>query len=87
MPPPPLDVQLVNNIVKINNDLKISFRRTIRVPDTQKTSFLPPDLGTFPLKPVSTFADKLTAPMSAKGGLFFPMYREYSTYGLTLFAY
>ncbi|KAH7066018.1 integral membrane protein [Paraphoma chrysanthemicola] len=72
----PLDVKLLNDAVMVNDDLKISFRRTIRVPDNQETAYLPPDLGTFPLKPVSAYTNKLTPSMTAKGGLFFPMYQS-----------
>jgi len=64
------------NHVLVNDDLKISFRRTIRVPNSKKMSHLPPDLGAFPLKPVSGYANKLTPEMAAKGGLLFPMYRK-----------
>jgi hypothetical protein len=58
--------------------LKISFRRTVRVPDTSATSFLPPDLGAFPLYKVQDYDNKLPQTMVSKGGLFMPMYREYS---------
>jgi hypothetical protein len=61
----------------VNEDLQISFKRTIRVPDNQKNSDLPPDLGSFPLKKISDYADKLPESMASKDGLFFPMYREY----------
>jgi hypothetical protein len=72
----PLDVKLESDHVLVDNDLQISFRRTIRVPDNQQTSFLPPDLGAFPLLPVSKYAEQLPGVMTAKGGLFFPMYRK-----------
>ncbi|KAF2118753.1 integral membrane protein [Lophiotrema nucula] len=62
--------------VIVDNDLKISFHRTVRVPDNQQVSFLPPDLGAFPLKPVSQFAHKLPPDMAGKGGLFLPMFQS-----------
>jgi hypothetical protein len=65
-----------DNLV-VNEDLKIFFKRTIRVPDNQQNSDLPPDLGKFPLKKVSDFADKLPESMASKGGLFFPMHCKY----------
>ena len=80
-PAQPLSVELKHDYysqgshVLVNDDLRISFRRTIRVPDNHQTSCLPPDLGAFPLKPISGYANKITAEMVAKGGLFFPMYR------------
>ncbi|KAF2688901.1 hypothetical protein K458DRAFT_331541 [Lentithecium fluviatile CBS 122367] len=73
----PLATSVENgDTVLINNDLRISFRRTIRVPDNHQTSFLPPDLGTFPLKSTTKYAEKLPTQMVAKGGLFFPMYQS-----------
>ncbi|KAF2826216.1 integral membrane protein [Ophiobolus disseminans] len=72
----PLDVKLRSDSVVVNDDLEISFRRTIRVPDNHQTSFLPPNLGSFPLKAISKYSTKLTGEMVAKGGLFFPMYQS-----------
>lgn len=73
----PLSCTLENDdTVLVGGDLRISFRRTIRVPDNHQESFLPPDLGAFPLKRVSQYADKLPPRMSANGGLLFPMYRR-----------
>jgi hypothetical protein len=73
----PLSTKLNEDHVLINDDLKISFRRTIRVPDNHQTSFLPPDLGAYPLKSVAEHANKMRPEMIAKGGLMFPMYRRY----------
>jgi hypothetical protein len=73
----PLDCELKDNTVVVNDDLSISFQRTVRVPDNPQTSFLPPDCGRFPLKAVSEFATKLCPEMCAKAGVFLPMYRKY----------
>lgn len=54
----------------------ISFQRTIRVPDSNKVSQLPPGLGRFPLFLTSDHADKLPVEMVAKGGAFLPIYRK-----------
>jgi hypothetical protein len=75
--PNPLGVELKGNHVLVDSKLKVSFRRTIRVPDNQQISDLPPSLGAFPLKRVSEYFAKLPNSMAAKGGLFFPMYRKY----------
>ncbi|KAK2768675.1 hypothetical protein FQN54_000531 [Arachnomyces sp. PD_36] len=56
--------------------LVVSFRRTLRVPDTENISGPLPDLGSFPLYSVDQFCGKLPDHVSAKGGLFFPMYRR-----------
>ena len=67
-----------NDIIRVENQhssVDIFFQRTVRVPDGQDTSQLPPGLGTFPLYAVSAFEKQLPQAMAAKGGLFFPMYR------------
>ena len=67
---------LKNDTITVNDDLKISFRRTVRVPDISESNYLPPNLGAFPLEAVSRHA-KLPKAMIVKSGVFFPMYRKY----------
>lgn len=57
-------------------NLQISFRRTIRVPDNAGKAALPPDLGSFPLFKVRDFASSLPLPMARQGGVFIPMYQR-----------
>jgi len=80
----PMDLRLIEgregcgpDTISIHGEaLRISFRCTIRVPDSVNTlSLLPPDLGRFPLMSVKQFEDKLPAIMAEKGGVFFPMHR------------
>ena len=54
--------------------LQISFRRTIKVPDNDDTSLLPPNLGTFPLYSVDALDEKLPDGMATKGGILFPIH-------------
>jgi hypothetical protein len=70
--------KLTDDSVVVNGDLKISFRRTVRVPETKESNWLPPDLGAFPLKPVSQHSKNLPPGMAVKGGVLFPMYRKCS---------
>ena len=56
--------------------VEISFQRTIRVPDGDGDSELPPSMGTFPMYSASEYEDKLPKPMASKGGVFLPMYRK-----------
>lgn len=60
----------------VQNALKISLQRTIRVPDNRDTNTLPPSLGVFPLYKVQDFAKAMPEDMAQKGGLFFPMYQR-----------
>lgn len=56
--------------------LRISFRRTIRVPDNKELSKLPPDLGGFQLHKVQDYTERLPRNLVEKGGVFFPMYQR-----------
>jgi len=57
-------------------ELAISFERTVRVVHNDETNELPPCLGTFLLYKVKDYSKKLPAMMAAKGGFFFPMYQR-----------
>ncbi|KAF2404527.1 hypothetical protein EJ06DRAFT_207924 [Trichodelitschia bisporula] len=70
-----------DNVLRFNNsDLKVSFHRTLRIPEDAKTHSLPASLGRFPLNNIAPYAGKLKASglqaMAAKGGVFFPMYQR-----------
>ncbi|CVK91361.1 uncharacterized protein FMAN_09498 [Fusarium mangiferae] len=58
------------------DDLTITFRRTIRVPDNKNTSGLPPDQGAFPLFKIQDYARTFPLSMAQKGGMFIPMYQR-----------
>lgn len=66
---------VLNDTVQLD-DLRISFKRTIKVPDNKKSSALPPDLGNLPLYWVKSYLKTLPDDLIAKGGLFLPMYRK-----------
>jgi hypothetical protein len=72
---PDAEVLDESNKIKID-DLRITFRRTIRVPDNHESSDLPPDMGKFPLYKVDKYADRLPINMTQKGGVFLPMYQK-----------
>jgi len=73
----PLQAEIADSSLKID-DLKITFKRTIRVPDNGDVSYLPPATGIFPLYNIAEFAGVLPQEMVDKGGVFFPMYRKCS---------
>lgn len=56
--------------------LRVTFQRTLRIPDNGKTYPLPPGLGSFPLKHVDDFANEVPAAWSSHGGLMLPMYQS-----------
>ena len=69
-----------NDTIKVvdgtSDSLKISFKRTIRVPDNNENNFLPPSLGDFPLYSVANYRKTLSPQILAKGGIFLPMYQR-----------
>lgn len=54
--------------------LDVEFHRTIRLPEDGKTHALPPSLGTFPVRLVDDFKDKVPAEWVEHGGVFLPMH-------------
>lgn len=56
--------------------LKISFKRTIRVPDNGKVNQLPPGLGSFALHKIHDYAERLPREVVQKGGVFLSMYQK-----------
>ncbi|KAF8436703.1 hypothetical protein BGX38DRAFT_1214059 [Terfezia claveryi] len=62
--------------IVIDKKLKISFHRTVRVPDDNQQHELPPSLGRFPLFNVAAFKSNLPPDMVEKGGMFLPMYQR-----------
>ncbi|KAK0101050.1 hypothetical protein ONS95_012962 [Cadophora gregata] len=65
--------------------MKITFKRTIRVPDDGTTYNLPPDLGNFPLYNIDHYKKTLSEAMALKGGCFMPIHRELSQQKHTVF--
>lgn len=54
----------------------ISFVRTLRIPDDDKTYPLPPGLGSFPMRHVDDFKDRVPAKWLQHGGVMLPMYQS-----------
>ncbi|KAH7186038.1 uncharacterized protein B0J16DRAFT_372763 [Fusarium flagelliforme] len=71
---PATSVMNHSNSIKID-DLRIAFKRTIRVPDNYASNELPPELGNFPIFKVDEYADKLPISMAQKGGVFLPIHQ------------
>lgn len=62
--------------LKDSGGLKITFLRTVRMPDDEKLHPLPAALGTFPLYNVSAYADVLSNKIVKEGGVFLPMWQR-----------
>ena len=57
-------------------EFTVSFQRTLRIPDDDKTYPLPPGLGRFPVLNVEEHAEKLPKKVVAQGGVLIPMYQR-----------
>ncbi|HYZ73314.1 MAG TPA: hypothetical protein VE641_09570 [Chthoniobacterales bacterium] len=55
---------------------EVSFQRTFRIPDDDKTWPLPPGLGRFPIVHVDDFTATLPPAWKERGGVAFPMYQS-----------
>ncbi|MDE2804751.1 MAG: hypothetical protein OXN18_06345 [Gemmatimonadota bacterium] len=53
----------------------IEFQRTLRIPDDDRTYYLPPGLGRFPLRHLDDFADRLKREMVRRGGVVMPIHQ------------
>jgi hypothetical protein len=69
-------VTVTGDEVKFGEGLRVTFQRTLRIPDDGKTYPLPPGLGAFPLRRVDDYADRVPAEWRARGGLMLPMYQR-----------
>ena len=69
--------QLIFRFPEVHKDAKcrISFQRTLRIPDDNRPYSLPPGLGRFPLNLVDDYAESVPAGWNAHGGVFLPMYQ------------
>lgn len=56
--------------------LRVTFQRTLRIPDDDRTYPLPPGLGAFPLRHVDDFASRVPASWAVHGGVMLPMYQS-----------
>ncbi len=55
--------------------LRIDFQRTLRIPDDGKEHFLPPGLGSFPLRHVDDFNGRVPYDWIEHGGVMLPMHQ------------
>lgn len=79
-----LSVKCLDSRLLINNgQLKIAFRRTLRVPDDGRTHLLPKSFGRFPVQNIAAYQKKIMKTgneslidMARKGGVFFPIFQR-----------
>lgn len=66
-------MRVIGNTLHSGN-LRISFRRTLRIPDDGNSYPLPPNAGQFPVRKVDDYADRVPQEWLAKGGVMIPMH-------------
>ena len=54
---------------------EVNFQRTLRIPDNGKHYALPPGLGTFSLKHLEDYAERIPAAWRERGGVTMPLYQ------------
>jgi hypothetical protein len=69
---------LVFSFPEVHRDavLRVDFQRTFRIPDDERDYSLPPGLGSFPLRHVDDFAERVPESWVRHGGVVFPMYQS-----------
>lgn len=68
-------MKLENNRLTVGS-LTITLQRTLRLPEDGKTHSLPPGLGSFPMRKIQDYKDKVPAAWRDHGGVFVPMYQR-----------
>ena len=68
---------LVFRFPEVHEDavLRVTFQRTLRVPDDGREHWLPPGLGAFPVRDVHSFDDRLPLEWRDRGGVVLPMWQ------------
>ncbi|MFH1810187.1 MAG: hypothetical protein ABIJ09_15685 [Pseudomonadota bacterium] len=69
-------VRIDNDSLVFNDGTRVTFQRTLRIPDDDKRYPLPPGLGAFPLRRVQDYADRVPAEWRDRGGVFLPMFQR-----------
>lgn len=62
--------------VHADAELRVAFQRTLRIPDDGGAYPLPPGLGSFPLRHVDDFAERVPEAWMRHGGVMLPMYQS-----------
>jgi hypothetical protein len=75
-----LRVQIEPELIRIDKNLAVSFKRTLRIPEDGKKHKPPPNFGVFPVYRVENHAQNLPVSWQRQGGAFIPMYQREGLY-------
>jgi hypothetical protein len=71
-----LPVTVSGDALHFGNGVRVTFQRTLRIPDDGQSYPLPPGLGAFPLRRIEDHASRVPAEWAARGGVLLPMYQR-----------
>lgn len=71
-----MTVRIEHDQLVFSDDFRVSFQRTLRIPDDGRRHPLPPGLGCFPLRRVDDHLERVPESWRARGGVFLPMYQR-----------
>jgi hypothetical protein len=74
-----MEIAIKNGMVVFTDGdfrFSVNFHRTVRLPEDGRTHALPPSLGSFPVRLVDDFKDKVPADWVEHGGVFLPMHQR-----------
>ncbi|WP_109530306.1 MULTISPECIES: hypothetical protein [Nocardia] len=69
------EVELVGDALKLPGQVRVTFIRTLRLPETG-TYPLPPGLGSFPLRRVADYPETVPEQWRERGGVMLPVYQR-----------
>ncbi len=71
-----LPIFLRHDSIAVGPQFELTFQRTLRIPDDGREYPLPPGLGSFPLRRVADYADRVPAEWREAGGFFLPIHQR-----------
>ena len=71
-----LPVTIEDDQIRVGRHCKISFKRTLRIPEDGKDYPLPADFGRLPIHRVEDYAEKVPDKWLSEGGFFVPLYQK-----------
>src|SRR4051794_37002768 len=69
-------VQVHGDALRAGHNLRVTFHRTLRIPDDGRRYPLPPSLGTFPLHRIEDFRSAVPDAWKDHGGVFMPLWQR-----------
>ena len=71
-----MTLKIQNNALILGDGIRLTFKRTLRIPDDGSNYPLPPGFGNFPLRRVDDYINRVPDEWVGRGGIFLPMYQR-----------